>query len=136
MPFDRARMSRAPRRAPRHTLGDRCRVAGVYGSLERGRQRRFCLVRSRLDKLAVEPLASSFLVLELFDRLYSEFWELPGKIVLSDDDIIKVVYRLIAIGFHNVQAFAGFGADDIVALLLNLGYDMDIEVGEDYDERY
>ena len=46
---------------------------------------------------------------DIFDKLYSEVWEFPGKIVLSDDDIIKVVYRLIAIGFHNVRAFAGFG---------------------------
>ena len=48
-------------------------------------------------------------MLEIFDKLYSEFWELPGKIVLSNDDIVNVVYRLIAIGFHNVRAFASFG---------------------------
>ena len=73
---------------------------------------------------------------DIFDKLYSEVWELPGRIVLSDDDIIKVVYRLIAIGLQNVQAFVGFGADDIVALLLDPGYDMDIEAPIEAPSRF
>ena len=144
------RRTKTPR-PERRTGGDRARDAGIYGSPVRGRRSRRSPSRSvsskdkrgrsprdrerapharpkaqakeNVDRDGDDALASpEDQATAAFDKLYAEVAELPGKIVIPDEELTTVVFRLIAIGFSDIQAFAGLPPEDIIALFQNADY--------------
>ena len=58
----------------------------------------------------------------LFNNLFDEIQSLPGEIVMPSEDFIRVVRRLVAVGFSSVPAFQGQLADDVLDVYSDVAY--------------